>query len=491
MTMTALTSNQVAKDGLPESSGDVVASAFTRLTTLLRLAEGAWALAVYEDAAIQRQVIEQLRLALAPLPVLELSLLSRTPDPLAILHELQAEQPAPVVCFTGVGSAFPNLCGYLDLQRESLAQLPHRLVFWVTEYDRHYLAEHAPNFYSRLSGVFRFPGTTFTARTSASDVQRQSRPTEAIPSLQSRRRLPPFVQSEKERQRRIDHLQRRIHELKSMARPDAQSIGDSWYDLGSLYEDSFPPQWSKAEAAYNEAARSYAQANNVGLQAEAQALAGYAAYRAYNYTIALEHLQQALRSYRLIEDSPGEANTLKAIGDVQRFRGEYDAAMHSYQQALTLFQAVGDRLGEANTLIAIGDVQQFRGEYDAAMHSYQQALTLFQAVGSRLGEANTFAAQGQVALLKDNNIEADRLLAQAVAIYWAIGDRYSVAAKIANYGRTLRRIGKQEQARLYFRQAADLFAEMGWHDDATRCRQDAEEKPKHSWWQRIREVLHV
>ena len=34
----------------------------------------------------------------------------------------------------------------------------------------------------------------------------------------------------------------------------------------------------------------------------------------------------------------------------------------SYQQALDLFKAVGDQSGEANVLKAIGDVQQFRKE---------------------------------------------------------------------------------------------------------------------------------
>ena len=58
----------------------------------------------------------------------------------------------------------------------------------------------------------------------------------------------------------------------------------------------------------------------------------------------------------------GEANALKAIGDVQQFRKETNAALASYQHALDLFKSVGERLGEANALKAIGDVQQFRKE---------------------------------------------------------------------------------------------------------------------------------
>ena len=53
-------------------------SDFRRMVTLLRLAEGAWALAVYEDAAIRRQVTEQLRASLSPLPLIDISLLGKT-----------------------------------------------------------------------------------------------------------------------------------------------------------------------------------------------------------------------------------------------------------------------------------------------------------------------------------------------------------------------------------------------------------------------------
>src|SRR5436309_11027476 len=84
-TMTTRASNLEA-DSPP---ADPSASAFKRLSILLRLAEGAWALAVYEDAAVQRAITVRLRDALAPLPVLEISLLGTTPDPLALLRRLE------------------------------------------------------------------------------------------------------------------------------------------------------------------------------------------------------------------------------------------------------------------------------------------------------------------------------------------------------------------------------------------------------------------
>ncbi len=113
---------------------------------------------------------------------------------------------------------------------------------------------------------------------------------------------------------------------------------------------------------------------------------------------------------------------------------------------------------------------------DAALESYQAALTLYHAVGDRLGEANVLASQGQLALITDRPEEADVLLNQAVAIYQAIGARYSVPAQIGNYGWALRRIGQQERARPYLRQAAELFATIGLSDYAERHQRAADEE---------------
>jgi hypothetical protein len=266
-----------------------------RLTTLLRLVPGAWALALYEDAAIQRRIIAQVRAAIAPLPLIEISLVEREPDPLALVRclELPADQDAPVVCFTGVGSALDRgLYSYLDLQRETLAQLPHRLLFWVTPYELQALSQHAPNFYSRINGIFRFPGRSAAPPAASSSHS----PRTTVPRTeQTRPRHRPYltVEDEAHRRRRIAQQEQRINALINMARPDPQSIADAWYDLGGLYEKAEPYRWSEAEAAYTQAARYYGVADLRTWQAEALALAGEAAYRGYAPTAALEHLQQA------------------------------------------------------------------------------------------------------------------------------------------------------------------------------------------------------
>ncbi len=94
---------------------------------------------------------------------------------------------------------------------------------------------------------------------------------------------------------------------------------------------------------------------------------------------------------------------------------ELDEGLRKGKIALELFRAVGDRLGEANTLRAIGDVQRFRKENDAALESYRQALELFRAVGDRVGPTNIYWRLGRMLADNGNVQQAIPLIEQAVA----------------------------------------------------------------------------
>ncbi len=121
----------------------------------------------------------------------------------------------------------------------------------------------------------------------------------------------------------------------------------------------------------------------------------------------------------------------------------------------------GDRLGEAYTLRAIGDVQRFRDENDAALASYEQALALFRAVGSRLGEANVYGALSRLLVQQGNIEEGEKWLEQAVALHQGIGSRYDVAVDWGNFARVLFYHGHNKRACIYARRAEPLFRALG------------------------------
>jgi tetratricopeptide (TPR) repeat protein len=142
---------------------------------------------------------------------------------------------------------------------------------------------------------------------------------------------------------------------------------------------------------------------------------------------ALARYDQALGLFRAVGDRLGEANVLQAQGDVLAFLDRRDEALARYDQALGLFRAVGDRLGEANVLKAQGDALAFLDQRDEAFRCYEQALQLFRTVGARLGEANTLLALGQASLRAGRTSQGMALLEQARGLYTAIGDRLGLS----------------------------------------------------------------
>ncbi|MEI6429333.1 MAG: tetratricopeptide repeat protein, partial [Pseudanabaena sp. ELA607] len=68
---------------------------------------------------------------------------------------------------------------------------------------------------------------------------------------------------------------------------------------------------------------------------------------------------------------------------------EAKEALERYGSALSFYREIGARLGEANTLKAIGDVLQFLDRRTEALERYEAALSFYREIGARLGEANT------------------------------------------------------------------------------------------------------
>ncbi len=473
-------SHHVANNGRPgpDEAEAIRQSSLARLTTLLSLVEGAWAVAVFEATDVQRQVVRDLRAQLAPLPIVEISLANRTPDPLAIMTDLDLADQAPVLVFSDLITHADQLSGYLDVQRESLARQPYRLLFLVTQHSRSILAQRAPNFYSRLNGVFYFPGSRQTSQESLPIQSAAFQPGASggtVPALAMGRRRPSISPgTEKERQDLVDFQQRRINELKDAQRPDLAAIGDSWYDMAGLLAQAMPRQWLQAEVAYGESARAYAQAGLTLAGAEALYQAGDAAMRGYAPDMALTHLEQARRLYILLTDTIastpdavlGEANVLQAQGDVLYFQKETAAALEKYELALGLYRGVGDRLGEANVLQAQGDVLRQQGDYSESSKHYQSALAMYQAIGDRQGEANSCLGLGRLALVQEQWSAARPWLERASSLHSANGDRFGVALDSVDLAQACQALEDIESALSALQQAATNFAAIGLLDRA-------------------------
>ena len=447
------------------------------LAVLLRYAErGTWAFAIYNTVPVRDEVAGVLRQLLAPLPVYEYTLSSQRSNPLSCLDRVPSGQGRAIVFFFDLEQTAGAAWKYLEMQRESLASRPLGLVFWIDEPAWREGVRNAPNFWSQRGGVFDFRIVSEQVRTevqgawagqpvyleSPEDGERQMRlfggllreyETQQAPSAaraELHGKIAYLLQFDGRYDQAADHLHRQLSLAEAAG--DRQQQVTAIVNLGRIAQIQ---QGRLAALEWYERALSTA-GDEPRARAESLRSMALAVYREGEADHAQSMLSEALDLFRAVGDRLGEANTLRATGDVQQFRDDRDAALLSYQQALDLYRAVGARLGEANTLKAIGDLQQFRNDRDAALLSYQQALDLYRAVGDRLGEANTLQAIGDVHLDQGEAEKGLQSLDQALDLYQQIGAQVGQANVYWDLGMRLARGSHLQEAEPLLAQAVEL-----------------------------------
>jgi tetratricopeptide (TPR) repeat protein len=157
----------------------------------------------------------------------------------------------------------------------------------------------------------------------------------------------------------------------------------------------------------------------------------------------------------------GQANTLKALGDVAYMQDEYAEARTFYDRALPVFEQIGDRLGQANTLKALGDVARMLSEYAEARTFYDRALPVFEQIGARIGQANTLKALGDVAYMLSEYAEARTFYDRALTLYEQIGDRIGQANTLKALGDVALQQNEYAKARTFYDRALTLGKQLG------------------------------
>ncbi len=168
----------------------------------------------------------------------------------------------------------------------------------------------------------------------------------------------------------------------------------------------------------------------------------------------LRHLEAAFaRTGR----AHSRANTLKALGDLERRLGQVDSARLRYNEALPLYVAEQANLGRANTLLALGELERRLGQVDSARLRYNEALPLFVAVQDNIGRANTLKALGDLES-RLGQVDSARLrYNEALPLFVAVQDNIGRANTLQALGDLERRLGQVDSARLRYNEALPLY----------------------------------
>ncbi len=446
---------------------------YNRLLVALEASQGKLDLliAVCEDRNLQAQIIERYEQELGQQGIRCLRVWVQAQDPSLrlALERLVAQEPAlqtgqaAVVTVQGIDSLIAvrlgepqsqqeQFFGYLQWTREAFRQFHFPVVVWVTGAVLTQLAERSPDFWSWRGGVFWFglrpedlppvmPTMTIAIPkiepAELQDLLQQIEDLEKQPEANPAQLASLFeklgelyanrVKSGKDRQFAIQAYKRAIQLQTQLGKP--AELARSWERLGDLYFE-LRDDVGLATEAYNQALQLYREVGDRLGEANTLRAIGDVLQFLNQSREALQRYDAALALYRDVGDRLGEAYTLQAIGDVLQFLDQRSEALQRYDAALALYREVGSRLGEANTLRAIGDVLQFLKQSREALQRYDAALALFREVGARLGEANTLRSLGEI---EDDPVQALAKLQQAQQLYEEIGDRYSQSRNLVRF----------------------------------------------------------
>ncbi|MFZ2406104.1 MAG: tetratricopeptide repeat protein, partial [Methylobacter sp.] len=138
-----------------------------------------------------------------------------------------------------------------------------------------------------------------------------------------------------------------------------------------------------------------------------------------------------ISNLRKLQDLLGEANTLKALGDLAMRTSDLKDAKERYTKALEIFRQVDEKLGEANTLMRLGEWFALMDELDHANNTLEDSFKIYTEIDELEGQADVHMGRSLILLKRNKNIEArheldqcsymrDKVFAHGEAAQWLI-----------------------------------------------------------------------
>ena len=216
---------------------------------------------------------------------------------------------------------------------------------------------------------------------------------------------------------------------------------------------------SKATPCYLDALKLFRQLKHP--RGEAHSLKALGDIERYHQNFAKAHelYLEAIEHYRAINEKEGIVNCIKALGDIERFFGLLDDALGRYEEALSMYRAIGADWGVTNTIQAMAHIDSIRGAYDIAEISYTIAKKAYESEKDRLGMANASKALGDLYRKQGKLDRALRLLFNARDLYKQVGSgiKWGEANSLLSIGEAYLAQNDPSEALRFFQRAESIY----------------------------------
>ncbi|MFI0483513.1 BTAD domain-containing putative transcriptional regulator [Actinomadura sp. 9N215] len=167
----------------------------------------------------------------------------------------------------------------------------------------------------------------------------------------------------------------------------------------------------------------------------------------------------ALRCVRAAGNRHGEAAVLYSLGSLGVFRGHFTVAAEHLAEAMALFRELGSDHGSALAMRNLAYIDRLKGRYEHALERYEDALAALRKVDDRAVEAHVLSNIAAVHLDTHNEDAADALLNQAAAICEDLPNKRLLAQVRHRFGELYLHVGLNHAAERSFESVLALVRE--------------------------------
>jgi len=170
---------------------------------------------------------------------------------------------------------------------------------------------------------------------------------------------------------------------------------------------------------------------------------------------SLQYANEGLQIARDTGDQMAQATLLQNIGVAHFNKGEFQDALTYFQQAYDIRTRLNQDATEVLHDLALTNIQL--GQYDTAVSQLVKALDIERAAGNKMGIALESGDLGPLFATQGRYDAALKTLQEAVNIFQQLNDRsYQRVLALAEYGRTLAAVGREDEGRKNIDEALKL-----------------------------------
>jgi DNA-binding SARP family transcriptional activator/tetratricopeptide (TPR) repeat protein len=198
---------------------------------------------------------------------------------------------------------------------------------------------------------------------------------------------------------------------------------------------------------------------------------GFAYRMLGRYDDALACLQRALAGFQRTGQTSWQSMIVGELGCIHAALGDHVTAVRLLREALTMKQREGNRIGTVGLLSQLGEVYQALGRGEEALECHREALA--NAPEDHHGEPRVLNGYGRTLLARGEREAALAAHRRVLAQLGQVGNRYEQAKAHDGAAAALCDVDPAA-ARVHWRQALEIYRDMGLPDAAAVRRRLAE-----------------